>query len=233
MKKGWWLIGLILMALVCNAQDSRYSLLENTFYQTLEVLSHRFSVKRVQQYQQLNEREKQRIFLSQERNGVAILMAEFVFGKGPEWRYFHEGMVHTRRFMQSVGWREVCRMMSDELAKNPKEFPLRLHYQFSPNVVPFRPSTWYFAFHQNIVSLKKGDLEQFFLGSFGVHAWPEGEDCWRFEVYNGTSRRSLYAGLQTTVERPKRLGTIRQVFSFSMSRTEIEALAKTAYFQSK
>lgn len=171
----------------------------------------------------MTETQKQEALLSEPNTAVAVMFWEFIQGLGPEWRYLHEGMPYVEAFKRSPGWKEVCLMLKKQ-PNSAQGKVIHLRYQFSANVIPFRPATWRFAAEQNIRALRSGHLEQFFLGSFDVWATATSDSSWKFSVYNRTSRRSLYFGMVPRVKRPLRLGTIHQVLVFTMHQKEIEQL---------
>lgn len=198
------------------AQQNR---IKNIFYNSTKQLAQVFCHAHNPLSMSMTESQKQESFLGEPNTAVAIMFWEFIDGKGPEWRYLHEGMPYVQQFKESPGWKVMSHRLHMQEGIEPGQI-VHLRYQFSPNLIPCRPSTWIFAVVQNIKALKSSHLEQFFLGSFDLWAEADSMGGWKCTVYNRTSRRSLYFGMVPRVERPRRLGTIRQVIIFYLSAEE-------------
>lgn len=185
-----------------------------------------WSLKRFCNRQLLNEQilqsfDRHQIILSDAHLSAMNLLYEFASGTGPVSTYWHEYHPYTQAIQDGIGIKHICKWYVDMQAAETFQPAPDIRYQASATVIPPKPSTWYFAFDQNIRLLRAKNYSQFILGSFNVRVDTLGGDEFKFTIKNRMSRKSLFIGLGPRVQRPRALGTTFQNISFSLTKKEI------------
>lgn len=170
--------------------------------------------------------DKEKLIYNDAHLSAMNLLYEFATGTGPVGTYWYEYHPYTQAIRDGVGIRHVCQWYLSKQNGDHYIPVSNIRYQASATMIPFRPSTWYFAFEQNIKLLQDHNYSQFILGSFNVRVDTLGNEAFRFTLKNRMSRRSLFIGLGPRVQRPKPLGTTFQNISFVLTREEIEERAE-------
>jgi hypothetical protein len=165
--------------------------------------------------------ERHHIILSDAHLSAMNLLYEFASGTGPVSTYWLEYHPYTQAIQDGIGIRHVCKWYVDMQSSETFQPAPNIRYQASATVIPPKPSTWYFAFEQNIRLLRDRNYSQFILGSFNVRVDTMGGDEFKFTLKNRMSRKSLFIGLGPRVQRPRALGTTFQNISFTLSKKEI------------
>lgn len=171
-------------------------------------------------------RDKEKLIYNDAHLSAMNLLYEFATGTGPVGTYWYEYHPYTQVIRDGIGIRHVCKWYLSMQSAQTFLPAANIRYQASATVNPFRPSTWYFAFEQNIKLLQDKNYPQFILGSFHVRVDTLGGDEFRFTLKNKMSRKSLFIGLGPRVQRPKPLGTTFQNISFVLTRDEIKERAE-------
>lgn len=141
---------------------------------------------------------------------VAIILYEFASGTGPNTRYFYDNEPFTEEFKTGPAMDYMLKTYSEHVANTGDSVITNGRYQFSGKAVPFVAETWPFCFQQHFLTLKQGNMSQFVLGSFNYSIHPGDSGHLKIHVWNTTSRRSLFLGIPSRVQRPLILGNVYQ-----------------------
>jgi hypothetical protein len=171
----------------------------------------------------LSESSKDQIIDKSAHGTVAIILYEFATGLGPYTRFFHEEhpFVHELRLGPAMRWTLYTFFENGE--KDQRD----LRYQFSPLYKPILQSKWPFAVTQHYRTLSEHNLSQFVLGSFNSDVTTYQGKVY-VHLWNVTSRKSLFLGLGTRVQRPAPFGNAGQHVYLVFTMDEAISLA-TSY----
>jgi hypothetical protein len=179
---------------------------------------------------------KQAIIDSSSLGTVGIILYEFATGEGPASRYFYKSDPFTQEVLRTPGLYYTLNQFASACDSSINtQFDSGFHvnnirYQFSPVLVPIRPSTWQFSVEQHLATLEARTLSQVLLGSFNTDIHVLNDSTIRLHIWNRTSKKSLFGGFGKRLQRPLWLGTVEQHIVFELSFEEFDAIRRNEVF---
>lgn len=169
---------------------------------------------------QLSEQEKTNIFKEDTKKSIAILLHEFAEPNGTSHRFFDTSDAISKSLIKSPGFKLTMRRFLNNDMLEDSATQLKSITNFRYVMTPRKGyesgsflRQFSFAGKEHLRLAFKPNLAQFFLGSYLFSA-NELDSIWtKVEVYNETSRNSLFLHLPPSVEKPNVFGTVKQSFT--------------------
>jgi len=168
----------------------------------------------------LSEEDKQGYFKKDELITIGILLYEFATGTGLETRNFDFGEhPFATSFMKGRILEEIVKEFTEKLQKQGYDFNSlgdtkteTITLEFSPDIGGWNPESWKESYRKH----KDSNPSQFFVGGASARVSIKDQNL-IIQVYNSTSRKSLYLHLpfvenykRTPGKKNKILSTIKQ-----------------------
>ena len=164
----------------------------------------------------LTSLDKSTIINSGEIGTTAVLLYEFATGVGPATRHFNQNDSFTQSLLYSPGMLWLLKNYQQQYLKDSlgcfdtSKNQLNIRYQFSPLLFKIEENNWDFSFQQHLYTFDGKNLSQFMLGSFNADILFQDSRTIQIHIWNQTSKKSLFAGLGSRIQRPLPLGTTQQ-----------------------